>query len=233
MKFHAEVNEILQRSRDIRSIRFARPHGFEYLPGQFMFITLGNGEGQMTKHFTISSSPTEEHHIEMTKRLTGHPFSDALAALEPGDEVMIEGPHGSFTFKGEYNKIGLLSGGIGITPLRSMIKYSTDKRLGTKIALLYSNSNEDDVAFRDDLEAMRRQNSNLDVVCTLTRPNQIWKGATGRISEEMLVKFVPDYMERVFFTSGPRKMVEAMVSMLKNLSIPEQQIKWEFFPGYD
>ncbi len=187
----------------------------------------------MTKHFTISSSPTEEHHLEMTKRLTGHPFSDALASLEPGDEVMIEGPHGSFTFKGEHNKIGLLSGGIGITPLRSMIRYSTDKRLDTKIALLYSNRDEDDIAFRDDLEAMRKQNPNLDVMYTLTGPNQIWKGATGRIGEEMVVKFVPDYMERVFFTSGPRKMVEAMVSLLNNLSVPEQQIKWEYFPGYD
>lgn len=233
MKFHAEVNEIVQRTKDVRSIRFARPEGFDYLPGQFMFITLGKEEAQMTKHFTISSSPTEEHHLEMTKRLTGHPFSDALASLEPGDEVMIEGPHGSFTFKGEHNKIGLLSGGIGITPLRSMIRYSTDKRLDTKIALLYSNRDEDDIAFRDDLEAMRKQNPNLDVMYTLTGPNQIWKGATGRIGEEMVVKFVPDYMERVFFTSGPRKMVEAMVSLLNNLSVPEQQIKWEYFPGYD
>jgi glycine betaine catabolism B len=233
MKFHAEVNEIVQRSRDVRSIRFAKPGGFDYLPGQFMFITLGGGEAQMTKHFTISSSPTEEHHIEMTKRLTGHPFSDALAALEPGDEVMIEGPHGSFTFNGEYSKVGLLSGGIGITPLRSMIRYSTDKRLDTKIALLYSNRTEDEIAFRDDLDSMHKQNPNLDVMYTLTGPSQTWKGATGRISEEMLVKFVPDFMERVFFTSGPRKMVEAMISSLKNLSVPQQQIKWEYFPGYD
>jgi ferredoxin-NADP reductase len=114
-----------------------------------------------------------------------------------------------------------------------MIKYSTDKRLDTKITLLYTNRTEEDIAFRDDLEAMRKQNPNLDVVYTLTRPSQIWKDATGHISEEMLVKFVPDYIERVFFTSGPRKMVEAMVSILKNLSVPEQQIKWEYFPGYD
>jgi ferredoxin-NADP reductase len=232
MKFHAEVNEIVQRSKDVRSIRFARPEGFDYLPGQFMFITLGRGEAQMTKHFTISSSPTEAH-LEMTKRLTGHPFSDALAALEPGDEVMIEGPHGSFTFNGVYSKVGLLSGGIGITPLRSMIRYSTDKRLDTKIALLYSNRTEDEIAFRDDLDSMHKQNPNLDVMYTLTGPSQTWKGATGRISEEMLVKFVPDFMERVFFTSGPRKMVEAMISSLKNLSVPQQQIKWEYFPGYD
>lgn len=232
MKFDVRVNEIVQRTRDIRSIRFTRPEGFNYLPGQFMFITLGVGEAQMTKHFSISSSPTEEN-LEITKRLTGHPFSEALAELKQGDSVMIEGPHGTFTFQGENNKVGLLSGGIGITPLRSMIRYSTDKKLDANISLLYSNRTMDDIAFRDDLEEMSEHNPNLAVVYTLTGSDPSWKGVTGRIDEEMLVKFVPDYMERVFFTSGPRKMVEAMVGVLKNLSVPQQQIKWEYFPGFD
>lgn len=232
MKFDVRVNEIVQRTKDIRSIRFTRPDGFDYLPGQFMFITLGTGEAQMTKHFTISSSPTEDD-LEITKRLTGHPFSDALAGLKRGDRVMIEGPHGNFTFQGEHNKVGLLSGGIGITPLRSMIRYSTDKKLDANISLLYSNRTKDDIAFRDDIDEMREHNPNLEVVYTLTGTDPSWKGVTGRIDEEMLVKFVPDYTERIFFTSGPRKMVEAMVSVLKNLSVPQQQIKWEYFPGYD
>lgn len=232
MKFDVRVNEIVQRTRDIRSIRFTRPGGFDYLPGQFMFITLRTGEAQVTKHFTISSSPTEDD-LEITKRLTGHPFSDALAELKQGDSVIIEGPHGTFTFQGEHNKVGLLSGGIGITPLRSMIRYSTDKKLDADISLLYSNRTKDDIAFRDEIDEMSEHNPNLEVVYTLTGPDTSWKGVTGRIDEEMLVKFIPDYMERVFFTSGPRKMVEAMAGVLKNLSVPQQRIKLEYFPGFD
>lgn len=81
-----------------------------------MFITIKIGEGEEREHFTISSSPTEREFIEFTKKLTGHRFSDALDALKAGDWVRIAGPYGNFTFEGEFEKIGMLSGGIGITP---------------------------------------------------------------------------------------------------------------------
>jgi glycine betaine catabolism B len=122
MPFETSVVEVIQRTPDIKSIRFEKPKGFGYLAGQYIFITLGGGPDKMTKHFTLSSSPTEGF-LEITKKLTGHPFSNALAGLRPDDKVSIAGPYGEFTFQGEYDNIGMLSGGIGVTPLRSMIKY--------------------------------------------------------------------------------------------------------------
>lgn len=124
-------------------------------------------------------------------------------------------------------------GGIGITPLRSMIKYSVDKKLSTSIILLYSNSHESDIAFRDELEDVQRENPNIEIIETITRPGPEWKGVTGRINAEMVKKFVPDYQERTYFTSGPLKMVDAMVFLLKELEVPEDQINQEYFPGYD
>jgi ferredoxin-NADP reductase len=100
-----------------------------------MFITLGGSSDQMTKHFTSSSSPTEEF-LEITKRLTGHELANALDGLKVGDTVSIDGSYGGFRFRSEYDKIDMLSGGIGITPFRSMIKYSTDRRLKNSIILL-------------------------------------------------------------------------------------------------
>ncbi len=125
----------------------------------------------------------------------------------------------------------MLSGGIGITPLRSMIRYSTDKRLSANIVLLYSNSYESDIVFKDDLESMAKQNPNLKVVNTITRPSPAWKGLKGRIDRDMVVREVPDYANSVFFTSGPREMVDSIRSLLKDLGIPENQIKQEYFPG--
>lgn len=232
MPFEIEVIETIQRTPDIKSIRFRRPQGFNYLAGQYMFITLSHCSDRMTKHFTISSSPTESF-LEITKRLTGHEFANALADLKVGDRVSVNGPYGGFTFQGEYHKIGMLSGGIGITPLRSMIKYSTDKHLETSIILLYSNRHEDDIAFRDELEEIEKQNHNIKLINTITRPGPGWKGLIGRINAEMVNKFAPDYMERTFYTSGPQKMVDAMVSILRDLKLPEEQIKQEYFPGYD
>ncbi len=232
MLFEIEVIETIQRTPDIKSIRFKRPQGFNYLAGQYMFITLRSGSDEMTKHFTISSSPTEDF-LEVTKRLTSHPFANALATLKAGDKVSVHGPYGNFTFQGEYHKVGMLSGGIGITPLRSMIKYSTDKRLDASIILLYSNRGDGDIAFKDELEEMQRQNTYISLINTITNPSPSWKGMTGRIDAEAVKKCAPDYMERTFYTSGPQKMVDAMVSILRDLKLPEEQIKQEYFPGYD
>lgn len=232
MIFETDVIETIQRTPDIKSIRFEKPQGFHHLAGQYIFITLGDGPEKITKHFTISSSPTEDF-LEITKRLTGHPFANGLASLVTGDKVSMMGPYGDFTFQGEYDKVGMLSGGIGITPLRSMIKYSIDKKLNANITLLYSNSLESDIAFKDELETIQRENPNVKVIETVTRPGPDWKGVSGRINSEMVKKFIPDYLEHIFYTSGPQKMVDAMVSLIRELDVPEEQIKQEYFPGYD
>ncbi|MFZ2498706.1 ferredoxin--NADP reductase [Methanosarcina sp.] len=230
MSFETRVIEVIQRTPDVKSIRFEKPQGFSYIAGQYVVLTLGNSSTQMKKPFTLSSSPTEGF-LEITKKLTGHPFSNALADLMPGDRVSINGPYGEFTFQKEYNNIGMLSGGIGITPLRSMIKYSIDKKLSANIVLLYSNSSESDIAFRNELEDVQRKNPNIKIIDTITRPGMDWKGVTGRINSEMIKRFIPDYQERTFFTCGPLKMVDSMVSLLSELEMPKEQIKRESFPG--
>jgi ferredoxin-NADP reductase len=230
MLFETRVIEVIQRTPDVKSVRFEKPQGFSYLAGQYVVLVLGNSSDPMKKPFTLSSSPTEGF-LEITKKLTGHPFSNALAALKPGDKVSINGPYGEFIFHQEYENIGMLSGGIGITPLRSIIKYLVDKKLKNNIILLYSNSSENDIAFREELEDAQKKHPNIKIIDTITRPGPDWKGVTGRINAEMVKKFIPDYRERTFFTCGPTKMVESMVSLLEELQIPEKQIKREIFPG--
>jgi ferredoxin-NADP reductase len=199
-----------------------------------MFISIKNAKGEtLKKHFTISSSPTETDHLEFTKKLTGSTFSDTLNSMKSGDWTKIDGPNGDFTFTGEHPKIGLLSGGIGITPLRSICKYCTDKKLGTDIVLLYGNRTEQDIVFREDLEQMQTENKNLKAVFTISEPTSTWKGHTGRIDEEMIKQEIRDYAERTFYTCGPPSMVEAMKNLLKKLKIPRKQIKTEDFPGYE
>lgn len=232
MEFETKVKEIVSRTPNVKSFRFPRPQSFDYKAGQFMFITIRIGEGEARKHFTISSSPTERDFIEFTKKLTGHWFSDALDALKPGDWAKIAGPYGNFTFEGEIEKIGMLSGGIGITPLRSICRYCTDRRLDTKITLLYGNNTEKEIVFRKELEEMQEQNKNLKVVFTIGEASESWTGYTGRINAEMIIKEIPDYKERTFYTCGPPAMVEAMENLLKNLNIPQEKIKKENFSGY-
>jgi len=232
LEFETEVKRVVKRTYDVKSFRFNRPEGFSYKAGQFLFVTIKIGGEEKQKHFTISSSPTEAEFIEFTKKLTGHEFSNALDALKEGDWARIDAPYGEFTYEGEYPKIAMLSGGIGITPLRSIIKYCTDKQLDTSITLLYGNRTERDIVFRKQFEQMQKQNKNLKVVHTLSQPDKPWKGYTGYINGIMIKKEIPDFKDRTFYTCGPPKMVEAMENLLTSLKVPKDQVKKENFYGY-
>lgn len=232
VKFETSVKDIIERTHNVKSVRFPRPTSLEYKAGQFMFVMIKSGDEEISKHFTISSSPTERDYLEFTKKLTGSEFSNALEALEVGDWAMIDAPYGRFTFEGEYEKIGMLSGGIGITPLRSICKYCTDMQLATKITLLYGNPTERDIVFWKELSEMQERNKNLKVVFTLDHPGEDWTGYIGYIDARMIKKEMPDYMERVFYTCGPPGMIRAMVNLLVDLKLPKDQIKREIFSGY-
>ena len=232
MKFKTSVNDIIQRTHNVKSFRFPRPKDLQYKAGQFMFTKIKSGDEELRKHFTISSSPTEKDHIEFTKKLTGSEFSNALETMQMGDWAAIDAPYGKFTFEGEYEKIGMLSGGIGITPLRSICKYCTDMQLDTEIALLYGNMTETDIVFRKELREMQKRNRDLKVVFTLDQPSEDWTGYTGYINVQMIKKEVPDYMERIFYICGPPGMIRAMENLLRDLNLPKAQIKREVFSGY-
>jgi ferredoxin-NADP reductase len=232
MKFETNVMEIIPRTYNVTSFRFPRPAALNYKAGQFLFITLKSGGKELSKHFSFSSSPTQKTHIEFTKKLSDSDFSAALKGLKKGDWARIDAPYGKFTFEGEHEKIGLLGGGIGITPFIGICKYCTDMHLDTKITLLYGNRTEEDIAFRKDIEAMQEQNENMKVVFTLNEANSDWKGATGFITADMIKKEIPDYKETLFYTCGPPAMVEIMGKLIQQLGLPETQLKREYFTGY-
>lgn len=231
-QFKTEVIDTAEKTPSSRSVRFLRPHGFDYLPGQFVILGLDGENGEVKKPLSLSSSPTEEH-LAVTKRLTGHEFSNAFLSIKKADPIRFTGPYGNFTFRGEHARVAMLSGGIGITPLLSMIKYCTDMNLPTEIMLFYSNRDESDIPFKDELVALRERNSNLTVVNTLTRPGPSWKGHTGRINARLIKEQIDDVNEWFFYSSGPAKMVDSMLLVLKEMNIPENRSRREYFPGYD
>lgn len=150
-----------------------------------------------------------------------------------GDWAKLNTSYGSFTFEGEYEKIAFLSGGIGITPVRSICKFATDKGLPTDIVLLYSNNREENIVFRQDLDAMQRENKNMRVVYTLDYPQRRWQGGVGLINDRMIKTEIPDFRERIFYICGPPQMVESLVDILKGeLGFEEDRIKTERFTGY-
>jgi ferredoxin-NADP reductase/rubredoxin len=228
----ATVIEVISRTPSIKSVRLKISQRVAFSPGQYLSIAL-KPEAGMTRYLSISSSPTEEGYIEVTKRITQSAFSQFLNQIEPGCQVSITYPMGNFTFVGEFPKIALLSGGIGITPLRSICRYAVDKKLDTDIRLLYGNRTLEEVAFKPELDAMERTNSRFKVVHCLSRAGADWTGRRGHIDAALIRQEVPDYRERQFYLCGPPKMVAALTEVLRgDLKCSEAQVTSEDFAGY-
>lgn len=235
-EFESEVSEVIQRTPNIKSFRFpVRGKDVRYRSGQFFFITIKVNGNDAIHHFSFSSSPTEKGYIEFTKRITPSDFSQALDRMKPGDWARLQGPEGSFTLPRKIQSLAFLSGGIGITPLRSMLRYITDKSLPYDVVLLYGNARLDDVAFRGELEGMAAANPKIRVEHILSGPDipADWQGKRGFINQNIVRELVPDYKARLFYISGPPRMVIALQEQLSMLEVPDKQAKRDSFTGYD
>jgi ferredoxin-NADP reductase len=239
-QFETSVLEVIQRTQDIKTFRFdVRSHkDVQYKAGQYFFVTIRISGQEAEHHFTISSSPTETEkagYLEFTKRITTSDYSRALARMKPGDWARLQGPEGDFTLPLRRTDMAFLSGGIGITPLRSMLRYIVDRRLEHNVVLIYGNNNWENVAFRDELDRIAGTHSNIRVEYVLSGPDfpPGWSGKKGFITKELVTEVVPDYKKRTFYLSGPIKMVLSLEEQLAAINIPKKHIKRDYFPGYD
>jgi len=235
-QFDSEVSRVVRQTPDIKTFRFPiYAKGVRYLPGQFFFLTIKVGGQDAIHHFSFSSSPTEKGYIEFTKRITGSDFSQALDAMKPGTRARLHGPVGFFTLPRKQRTLAFLTGGIGITPLRSMLRYIADKGLDYDIVMLYGNKNYEDIPFREELDAIAASHPNLRLENGLSGPDLPagWKGKTGLITGDMVREVIPDYKERRFYISGPPRMVISLEAQIQGLGILPKQVRRDSFTGYD
>ncbi len=234
--FDTEVIEIIQQTPTIRSFRFrARESDFAYTAGQYEYVTIKVGDGTDLHHFSISSSPTETARLgflQHTKRITQSAYSQALSRLKPGDWVHLRGPEGEFTLTDQTRKLGFLSGGIGITGMRSMLRYIADMGLHIDVHLLFGNSTWEEICFREELDELDRTFPNIQVTHVLSAPPPGWTGPTGLINSALIQARIPDYWERQFYIAGPPGMVTGLTQQLMDLGLPETQIRRDSFTGY-
>lgn len=227
-----KIKEIIQRSPDVKSFRLALDGKPDFKAGQFLCVWLKT-EKECRRYLSISSSPTEEGFIEFTKKITQSEFSQILNHLKPGDTVRIAYPFGKFTLDDPQAKVAFLSGGIGITPIRSICKYVVDKNLGTDLVLVYANRSINEIVFKNDFDLMQKQYPKLRVAHVLCEPAPGFKCLVGLINAQVIKNEIPDYALRKFYICGPPGMVETMKKILKDeLSLPEENIITERFQGY-
>ena len=208
----------------------------DFKPGQFANVNLAvqgdvhNG----LRSFSISSSPTEKGQLLFTTKISQSVFKQKLATLRKGDPVEITWPFGNFTLQENYDKKAIMViGGIGITPIRSMVKFATDEKLPLEITVLYSNKTPEELVYFSELNQLQKKNPNLKVVHTITRPEESkkkWTGRTGRIDEAMLREF--SQPDAIYYVCGPPAMVQTLKMMILSIGVKEGNIRSEEFTGY-
>ncbi|MFH0935782.1 MAG: FAD-dependent oxidoreductase [Candidatus Omnitrophota bacterium] len=223
------------RTRATQSFRFVPSERLSFIPGQFLqliFDPIDINNKELNKYLSFSASPAKEY-IEVTKRLSQSPFSQKLMGLKTGDELILKAPMGNCIFKDGYKRIGFLIGGIGITPVISILEYIMDKKLDTDVVLFYSNRTPDDIAFKKELDYWQSVNKNIKVIFTVTdcKPDNL-ACRFGRIDADLVRQECRDIKERILFIFGPPKMVEAMNGLCLESGCREEDIRTENFIGY-
>ena len=232
VEIEARVKEVIQRNYNVKSFRLEIADWLDFKAGQFLQVML-QADPKLKRYLSISSSPTEKCYLEFTKKLTQSDFSRVLDNLGAGDRVNIKYPFGNFILDESAHKVAFLSGGIGITPIRSICKYAVDKNANMDIVLVYSNRSMRDIVFKDDFSAMSKSYPRLRVAHVLCEAEQGFKCTVGQINASVIKNEIPDYLERKFYLCGPPQMVEAMHKILTGeLGLSAEKIVTENFQGY-
>ncbi len=231
------VARTTDETHDVRTFRFVPASGgklpFTHRAGQYLNLSLVIDGHRQNRSYTIASAPTQSDYCEITvKRVGGGIASNHLHdALREGAVVKVTAPSGRFVFDETSSRVLLVAGGVGITPLMSMVRSLTDRRWKGRVDLVFSVKTERDIVFARELTEIAERASDFHLHVTLTRepPETEWSGARGPINEELIRKIAPDLADVPIFVCGPEPMMEAMKRLFGELGAPPENVHVEAF----
>jgi predicted ferric reductase len=232
------VLKVKQETADVWTITLVPPAGtkkvYDYLPGQFHFITFHRGRNlpEEEHHWTISSSPTEQGIISSTIKSLGD-FTSTIGKTRIGDTATMHGPFGRFSYMNHPHEQDLvfIAGGIGVTPLRSMLRHMNDIESEKSVLFIYANSDENNIVFYKELhEIANSGHPHLNLVHVLENPPGNWSGETGLLDRDKLERLCKNKLKNAaFYVCGPPGLVDTVIAVLKDLGVPDKRIHLEIF----
>jgi predicted ferric reductase len=231
------VSSVIQEAKGVWTIEM-KPAGTAnippYLPGQFQFLTLKRA-GSLPKEehpFTISSSPANTESLCSSIKESGD-YTATIGKTKVGDTAFIQPGFGRFSYllHPEEKELVFIAGGIGITPLMSMIRYMHDTGSDRAVTLLYANNTAEDIAFKNELDEIAGSAApKCTVVHFLKHPPDNWNGEQGYITGEKIRHYCGDRLDRVaFYLCGPPPMIEKIGAALAEMNISKNRIHYEKF----
>lgn len=236
--FSMKLKEKKEVAFDTMAFYFNKPDGLVFKAGQFADYTLINpsetdAEGNI-RGFSFSNAPYEED-IFFTTRMRDTAFKRDLKKMDIGTELTMDASYGSFTLQNN-TKIPavFLCGGIGITPVRSIILEATHNQTDHKLFLFYANKTAKDAAYLDDFTKAQIENKNFKFIASMTDIENLndWSGEKGFFTKEMLSKYIGDLSLPIYYISGPAAMVTSIRKTLNESGVDDDNIRTEEFSGY-
>ncbi|MBU7004307.1 MAG: ferric reductase-like transmembrane domain-containing protein [Theionarchaea archaeon] len=221
-----KVTSVEKVSHDVWNLGFEGPE-IEHKPGQFMILQLKRKDKVSEAHpFTISSSPGKKPSV--TVKSVGD-FTSTIGETEISDTAYIDAPYGVFSFMNfEARDLVFIAGGIGITPFLSMLRYMRDAGLDRKVTLIWGNKTQEDIIFKEEIEALVDQLPSFKLVHVLSMEED-WTGERGLIDKEVLKRHVDDFEHAEFFVCGPPPMNALVEGSLQELGVSKDRIHDERF----
>ncbi len=193
--FNIELLKHEEVAEGTMAFQFKKPNDFSFKAGQHGEFTLldpkeTDEEGNV-RVFSLANPPYAKE-LMFSTRMRDTAFKRNLKILSNSTVLKFDGPYGSFTLHNNSETPAVfLTGGIGITPVRSIVMQAAKDKLPHRVLLFYSNKRPEDAAFLKDLMDLEKENPNYKFIGTMTdmkSSQQQWRGETGFIDREMLFK---------------------------------------------
>jgi len=234
MQHSATIVAINQRTPKVKTFLLDYGnHQFQYHPGQWVDIHLTIDDETHNCGYSITSIPSKQHTVEIAVKLapdlalTTHlhhksKVGDKLFTSPAQGEVYLDNNiSGPYVF---------IAGGVGITPLFSMINYILAQEPKTPVILIYSITTTQEFLFRSEIEKLASQHKNFQFYTTVTREAPPEKFNQGRITRQFLDSIkLPTGAN--YYLCGPPAMVDSIANMLEdmrgNLLITKKNILYD------
>ena len=206
--------------------------GLGFRAGQFVWLTLGDSPYSMREHpFTIASSAERRGAFELTIKQLGD-ATNRIGQTPVGTAAYVDGPHGRFTLDDDAPSLVFIAGGVGVTPMMSMLRTLRDRGDARPCTFIYGASSLNNVVYREELESLRDDPAlNLDLVLVPEVPPREWGGESGMMRKDVLARHIDDrrIREAAFYICGPEPMMDLVERWLRGRGAPLVNIRSERF----
>lgn len=230
MRMPARIASIQQETPTVKSFTLdldGRHLGFK--AGQWVDLFVRIDGAEAIAGYSITSSPSNAGRIDLAVKLVGdNPATHYLhKKARVGDEVEVQ-VGGEFYYTAELaDSLVLIAGGIGLTPLMSIMRYVDESATDAEAVLVYSAGTPSELLFKDQLDEMVARNPRVRCVYTITRPDhQPWDGSTSRIDAKLLRGARVD-PAGLYYVCGPPPMIQSMLTLLRDMDVPSSRIHFE------